>query len=349
LPGSASDANPAIPVTSKHARWVLCPDDGKFYIFGGDYASLWQGVANQSGVNATLAYDPVNRIWEMAYPFWGIAREHYPIGMDEVAVCWDSKRKLFWLTSGYQGNSAPPEKYTGNPTRGILQAFNPATRRWLLPFGERKRQFHAELGGGQHMRSVYDASRDLVIAAFYSGSYGAGIAEFNPATGAYAHKRVKGIGNWFPTNGETNHLIEGKLYCVGGRSGGSRDIAEFDPLTYQARVIATLPSGTYGDQDFSHLPEIDAFLIWTEEPKPYLVDRKTGAISDGPPSPLLKDGTGYRPQHNNRHPSGVIVVGWSASNAVLGKQIPEYWHYKLLTSAAPTNTSTGPQSSWRMR
>jgi hypothetical protein len=58
------------------------------------------------------------------------------------------------------------------------------------------------------------------------------------------------------------------------------------------------------------------------------------ASYSGPPSPLLRDGTGYRPQHNNYHPSGIITVGWSVSEAVAGKQVPEYWHYRVRTSTA---------------
>jgi hypothetical protein len=333
LPASASDATPAIPVSAKHSRWVLCPDDGKFYVFGGDYQSNWQGI--QSGQNALLTYDPRTRIWEQAYPFWGKAGQHYPMHMDEVAVCWDSKRKVFWFTSGYQGGITGDErsKYIGIPTSGIVQTFDPVKRDWLVPFGPAKKQVHLALGGGQHMRSVYDAARDLILAAYWDGGFGTGLMEFNPSSGEYKRNRITGIGNWYPTNGATNHLIEGKLYCVGGRSGGTRDLAEFDTRTYKGLVLATFPADTYSDADFSYLPEIDAFLIWTEEPKAYLVNRKTGAISDGPPSPLLKDGTGYRPMHNNRHPSGVIVVGWNVSAAVQGKQLPEYWHYQLVVKS----------------
>lgn len=334
LPGSASDANPAIPVTSKHCRWVLCPDDGKFYIFGGDYPSRWQPL--QSGQNALLTYDPRTRAWEQAYPFWGKAGQHYPVHMDEVAVCWDSKRRLFWFTSGYQGGITGDEatRYTGIPTSGIVQAFDPRKRDWLTPFGPDKAQVHVALGGGQHNRSVYDVARDLILAGYYDGSFGTGLMEFDPSTGEYKRNRVQGLGNWHPTAGETIHLVDGRLYCVGGLAGGTRDIAEIDTRTYRGRVLASLPASTYPDQDFSHLPEIDAFLIWTEEPKAYLVDRKTGAISGGPPNPLLRDGAGYRPQHNNRHPSGVIVIGWSASDKVHGRQLSEYWHYTLRSDSA---------------
>lgn len=344
LPGSASDANPAIPVSSKHARWVLCPNDGKFYIFGGDYASLWQGIANQSGVNATLAYDPVTRVWEMAYPFWGIAGEHYPIGMDEVAICWDSKRKLFWLTDGYQGNSSPPEKYVGIPTRNIVQAFDPATRRWLLPFGATKKQSSAERGGGQYMRSVYDPVKDRILGPAGQAAF----AVMDCATGTYSWITMTGIpGAAYVSRGQTVHLVGRKMYWVGlsGTAYGTK-IYECDVDTRAARVVADLAKGMYDDQDNSYIPEIDSFLIWTETPPTaHIVNRITGEITPGPPSPVLNNGTGYRPQHNNRHPSGVIVVGWSASEAAYGKQVPEYWHYKLHTNPAAANTSTAPQSS----
>ena len=109
--------------------------------------------------------------------------------------------------------------------------------------------------------------------------------EFNPSTGDYKRNRITGIGNWYPTNGETNHLVEGKLYCVGGRSGGTRDLAEFDTRTYKGHVLATLPANTYSDGDYAYLPGDRRLSHLDRGAEGYLVNRKTGAISDGPPEP----------------------------------------------------------------
>jgi len=319
LPSAATDAFPAPSVTQKHTRWVLCPLDQKFYIFGGDFGSAWQKL--QSGQNSLLSYHPPTKTWAIEYPFWGKRGEHYPMHMDEVAVCWDSKRKLFWLTNGYQGGATPEdrEKAIGIQTRGIVQTFDPLSKNWALPFGQLQM-----VGSHQHSRSVYDPDTDLIYGPYYDGGWGTAISIFNPNTGIELRKSIRGIGNYRPSTGQTVHLIDGKIYFTNGMS-----IAEYTVSTAAARILAFMPNPMYADQDNSYIPELDSFLIWDESPAAYLVNRVTGIVSPGPTSPLLSDGTGYRPQNNNRHPSGVIVIGWSAATTVQGRQVPEYWHYSL--------------------
>jgi len=337
LPSEASDVNPAIPVTSKHCRWVECPIDRKFYIFGGDFQSTWQGM--QSGQNSLLTYDPARRAWEIAYPFWGKAGERYPMHMDEAAVCWDSSRNVFWLTNGYQGGPTAEDsaQAIGTQTRRIIQTFDPVKRSWTLPFGLKSMD-----ATKQHMRTVYDAETDRILGAYYDGGSGTSIAIFDPKTGSTTKKGIKGLGNYRPSTGQTNFLIDRKLYFTGGRS-----IAECDTQTGFGRTLVTLPSPMYPDQDFSYLPELNAFLIWDETPAAYLVDRSTGELSPGPPSPLLKDGSGYRPQHNNRHSSGIIVIGWSAAEKVQGRQVSEYWHYTLSNAKRTPSPQAKETSSIR--
>jgi hypothetical protein len=134
-----------MPVAAKHARWVLCPDDGKFYIFGGDFRSAWQQY--EGGQNSLLTYHPPTRKWGIAYPFCGKPGQHFPGHGDEIAVCWDSTRHVFWITDGYQGGTDPcsgDRSVAGIQTTKTVQTFDPATGDWALPFGPTKKFYSTE-------------------------------------------------------------------------------------------------------------------------------------------------------------------------------------------------------------
>ena len=343
LPTGASDAFPAPSIAQKHTRWVLCPLDEKFYIFGGDFGSAWQGM--QSGQNSLLSYHPPTRAWAIEYPFWGKPGEHYPMHMDEVAVCWDSKRNLFWLTNGYQGGATAEDvaHAVGIQTRTIVQAFDPISKRWELPFGQLKFAY------GQTNRTVHDPVSDRIYGFYYNGAWGTAVAIFNPNDGATEHKAILGIGNVHPSTGQTVHQIGRKIYFWDGKNLFYIDLGEPRDRVgrFTGHLVAT-PGPMYADQDNSYIPELDSFLVWTETPpSSHLIDRSSGVITDGPESPLLSDGTGYRPQNNNRHPSGVVVIGWSAAPTVHGRQVPEYWHYSLANVAQPSSSPKRKASSIR--
>jgi len=112
----------------KHMRLTHNPIDGKIYILGGDHAGT-PGFA-QSGRNEMYTYEIATNTWEMIQPYCpaGLA----PAGPDEVGWAYDTKRKGFWMTKGFQwgtsGDTCPQPNglFTG---KGVA-FYDPILRTW---------------------------------------------------------------------------------------------------------------------------------------------------------------------------------------------------------------------------
>lgn len=84
---------------SKHTRPAFCPDDGLFYNCGGD----WNDLSGEgSGQQQMYAVDVVNDIWGRVVTGSCGGGGVYPAHPDQVVWCWDTSRRRFFYTPGFE-------------------------------------------------------------------------------------------------------------------------------------------------------------------------------------------------------------------------------------------------------
>ena len=178
-------------LSGKHVSSAWCPEDGRLYFVGGDYATLrGTGSYVQQTFSLSLAErlaspaDP-NAGWREEFPYCAPQGKIAPKGPDTVGWVWDVLRRCFWMVPGQMVPSA-----TGCPGQsninasdavyklGSLMTFTPSFTpgvygTWEEPTG------HTYPGRiiGAARHCVYDAAEDRILRARYDGLQGGLIFE----------------------------------------------------------------------------------------------------------------------------------------------------------------------------
>jgi len=116
----------------KHMRLAHNPIDGKIYILGGDHAGT--PGPGQSGRNEMYTYAIATNTWEMIQPYCDGTTNPKPAQPDEVGWVFDTKRKGFWMTTGFQWGSGDTSDSCPLPNglfrnKGVV-FYDPVTRTW---------------------------------------------------------------------------------------------------------------------------------------------------------------------------------------------------------------------------
>jgi hypothetical protein len=116
----------------KHGRLAHNPIDGKIYFLGGDHAGT-PGFP-QSGRNEMYTYAIATNTWEMIQPYCDGTAKPKPAHPDEVGWVFDTRRKGFWMSPGYQWGSGETSDECPLPNglfrKKGLAFYDPVTRTW---------------------------------------------------------------------------------------------------------------------------------------------------------------------------------------------------------------------------
>jgi len=203
---------------AKHQRLVYNPDNKRVYFYSGDFT----GPPFQSSFHTDMfSYDITKSVssdtsdlqnWILEWPYCGLRGQVSPVHTDEAPFTWDSKRRVFWITGGFEsstenvvsmcangtityGNSASTSNNpVGNASHGpdILQ-FDPSQNKYIrpdakytLPGGALAQDRTSLLAGTQTPRhSVYNPVTDEIIMMGQHGAWGNYVIRMNATTGAW--------------------------------------------------------------------------------------------------------------------------------------------------------------------
>lgn len=335
-PGKGPPMTGGLGAAMKHSRWVYCPTDQKFYIFGGDYWNPFRPY--DSGAHLTQTYDPASGAWEIVYAF-GNPGELSPTGNDEVGVAYDASRDVFWLVCGYQWNTvneAPGPDIAATRLHNVVLCFDRKTRKWIQPFATRA----AFIGqDGSPARAVYDEVLDRVVAWRYDAMFW---LDCKTGTAGKKPMMVPGL-NFFLDKGI--HFRKGRwVYVVGfakdttdGVTKGVLCRANID--TYTAEMVTWLPTQFGGGGiDFPLNVDTNEALLWGPAPAlgSWLLNVETKEIKAGPPNPLTLLGNPFMPNACNYHPpTKKFVLGWSVFSTTNEEKPYRCYHYSVEQPPAP--------------
>ena len=89
--------------TMKHLRMLRWPNDGKFYLFGGDHLTATFTIAGGSGVSAAYTYDVKTDTWALIHDVCPTETNQVRLpGMDQYPVAFRNADGKFWFFPGFQ-------------------------------------------------------------------------------------------------------------------------------------------------------------------------------------------------------------------------------------------------------
>jgi hypothetical protein len=203
---------------AKHQRLVYIPDTNRVYFYSGDFGG---GSAKSSFRTDMFSYDITKSVtsdatdyqnWILEWPYCGFSGQVSPVNTDEAPFTWDGKRKVFWITGGFESSTddvvamcnngalfyGASASTPGNPQGNAYHApdilqFDPVQRKFLRPDPKYKLPGDAVaqdgtplLGGTQTPRhSVYNPVTDEIIMMGKHGGWGNYVIRMNAETGAW--------------------------------------------------------------------------------------------------------------------------------------------------------------------
>ena len=191
----------------KHMRLAHNPVDGRIYFSGGD----WSGPNHpQSGRNETYSYSIRDNNWRLEYPYCGPASEIQPGGPDETGWVYDTKRNIFWLTSGFYWQWQRTGECPGGAEQRTspVMNFNPSTKKWT----DVQAPNHGIDPNKVRSNGVYDPVEDTIIQLSNDINGGTGVLLYRIASNIWEKKSIT-----FDTNGtriDNASLGNGQYHAV---------------------------------------------------------------------------------------------------------------------------------------
>jgi len=160
--------------SGKHVRVTYNPQNGWFYLLGGDHGGSGSngGTTSQNGRQEFYRFKVEPWTWEMVHKFCRDDGLYQPRGPDESGLAYDSTRGVLWHVPGFQqsSNKCPDAQGVLSQTmlpRGKMMQFSPLSGKWVeeSAFPGFNRKTISSLGqtAGNHRQFIYDAPSDAII------------------------------------------------------------------------------------------------------------------------------------------------------------------------------------------